>query len=214
MSQPIFSLVHTTARTPRGWRDAAKAWMQSADSTSKIEYVLSADFGETLDGIFCPVQTVWNRGPKTAVAGWNVAAEHATGRVLITVADDWFPCLHWDTELLKVIPDLDSECVVDVNTGGNPNLLTFCILTRPYFERIGSRLFHPEYIGMYADNEFTDVAKRDGVVVNARHLFFQHFHPCHGTAKPDGIYARQNRPEAYQVGQAVYERRKAEGFPA
>ena len=213
--KPIFSLCHTTARLPNGWREAVQAWKDKADHPELVEHILTTDDKIEIEPIFENTVYAVNEGPRTAVAGWNLAAKLSTGKFLISLADDWFPCEHWDTELLKVIPDLDKPCVLDVNTGGNDHLLTFSLLTRAYYETINihpetqePQLFWHEYTGMYADNDFTDKARLDRVVVNARKLLFLHKHPAYTPGmEPDEIHKWQGRPEAYKIGVKVYRHR-------
>lgn len=213
---PTFSLCHTTRRLENDeWRKAFDAWIDAAVNPDEIEYVLSADSPANWasTGIRGRDQDRFalNTGRHTAVDGWNCAAAASTGRFLITVADDWFPCDRWDERLHEVIPSFHGEYVVEVDTGGDHGLLTFSMLTRKYYERYGY-IFHPKFIGMYADNWFTDVARRDGVVINARHLKFPHLHPDYGTAKDDSTYRWQHRPEAFEVGEAVYRQLRKEHF--
>src|SRR5512143_2832891 len=135
---PTFSLCHATARLPNGWRAAYESWRANADDWSKVEYILGIDLADavalgescslnekmrpedakyvTYDGISVAI----NAGRKCAVDAWNATGRKATGRFLITVADDLFPPSHWDTELLKVIPDLDGEYVIEVKSGTSP----------------------------------------------------------------------------------------------
>ncbi|MDA4120392.1 MAG: hypothetical protein OK436_07370, partial [Thaumarchaeota archaeon] len=121
--QPIFSLCHTTIRLPDGWRSALQAWCDRADHPELVEHVFVTDepvpaFREmVMEGkaVFHNTVLGVNYGPKSCVAGWNLAAKLSTGKFLINVADDLYPPEHWDTELLKVIPDLEKECVLEVN---------------------------------------------------------------------------------------------------
>jgi hypothetical protein len=232
----IFSLCHTTARLPDGWRAAAQAWLDNCDHPENVEHVLTWDdpagfsnnrvpagqpvFPNTIVGV--------NDGPKTAVAGWNLAAKLSTGKFIISLADDWFPCTHWDTEILKALPqisevqdgklrgiapDLNGCHVLDVDTAGNDHLLTFSLLTRAYLNKYSGGegwLFYPEYTGMYADNDFTDSARMDKVIVNARHLRFEHRHPNYfPEVEPDQVHLWQGRPEAFRIGAKVYKKRCA-----
>lgn len=241
MNKPVISLCHATARVPFGWKPAAWTWFERADHPEQIQYILGMDLGDVneeeakhWDEHFPPygsVEIAWNCARKCAVDGWNATAIQSRGDLLITVSDDWLPCEHWDTELLNVVGDLSKEAVVDVSTGGSENLLTFSILTRAYFDRLtrdyGYRrgfFYHgdPEkgkdgYIGMYADNDFDALAKRDKVVISAKRLSFPHDHPLYkpgGDQNMDAIHKRQHRPEAWKVGERVYRRRMRElGFP-
>ena len=217
--KPIFSLIHATARGPHGWEAAANSWLENAAHTAAIEYVLCSDEGEPISQLISPpniydFKHVYNHGRRCAVDAWNAAAGASTGRFIITVADDWTPPKNWDLELLKVIPNLEKEYVVWVATGApSEAVMFFSLLTRPYYERYGY-VFYPEYIGMCADNDFTEVALRDGVVIDCRKRLpvFPHAHPEYGTAPTDEIYKRQHRSEAWRTGEAVYNRRVASGF--
>ena len=229
---PVFSLCHTTARLPDGWRKSAQAWFDHCDHPEDVEYILAWDARHGMDAVRSPnifpnSIRVMNYGRECAVDGWNASVKPATGKFLISLSDDLFPCPHWDTELLKVIPDIEGEYVVEVSTGGDVGVLTFSMLTRAYFDRLtrdygydgglfysGSADGKDGYLGMYGDNDFTDLARRDGVVIDAMRLEFRHVHPVYNTAQWDDTYRHQQRPEAYAHGQKVYERRRLElGFP-
>lgn len=218
---PTFSLCHTTARLPHGWKNAARAWFDACDKPENVEYVLAMDKG-LCDGERWDLEAVLepygsftftvNQRRHCAVDGWNITANAATGRFLISVADDWTPCPHWDTQLLKLIPSLEGEYVLDVNTGGDHGILTFSLLTRAYMNRLRSvwgyeGFFYPEYLGMMADTEFGEIARLDGVVINAKHLLFPHDHPNYTGAQMDAVYQWQHRTEALKTGEEVFLRR-------
>ena len=226
MSLPIISLCHATARLPDGWKKAAELWRDRADHPVQIEYILGLDsesranwpIWETMNGTlnsFWAWEVAENFGRRCAVDGWNATAKEAKGKLLITVSDDWYPPEHWDTELLKVIPSLDGEYVVDVRTGGDESLLTFSILTRAYFDRLTrdygyeGGFFYREYMGMFGDNDFDMLARKDGVVIPAKDLYFEHDHPIYKGEAMDEIHQWQHRPEAWKVGEEVFRRRAA-----
>lgn len=242
MSKPLISLCHTTARLPLGWVEAAKAWLSRADHPDQVEYILAVDADVSLkaDVEFMQFmgwmerhsplirsQLVVNTGRKCAVDSWNTAVRNSEGKLLISVSDDWTPPVHWDTLLLELIGDLDQPRVVKVQTGGgaDESLLTFSILTRAYLDRLSNEygynggFFYQEYLGMYADNEFTQIVKRDtgiipGLLVDATHLTFPHAHPLYTGQPMDSIHQWQHRPEAWATGERVYRERCAKfGFP-
>jgi len=224
--QPTFSLCHATARVPDEWRKAATAWCESCDKPHDTEYILCIDlndliaqnnnFNTDIPPLYAAKLEI-NFKRQNAVDAWNCAAAASTGKFIIQVADDLYPPPHWDTELLKVIPGLDGEYVVEVRTGTSLDdewrrCMAHSFLTRKYYERYGY-LFHPDYEGMYADDEFTEKARRDGVVVDARHLLFEHRHWIGTTVPFDDIYKRQNSQERYDRGLEILGRRRAQGFP-
>jgi len=222
VSIPTFSLCHATARVPLGWLDAFRAWQSNCDNWQQVEYILCVDkvdrdkWPVIFNRLDPDIRFVLNQG-RSCVSAWNTAAAASTGRFLINIADDLYPCPHWDTELLKVIPDLDGEYVVEVKSGTSPaddewfRLMLQSFVTRPYYERKGY-LFHPDYDGWYSDVEFTEVARRDGVVVDARHLTFQHKHWIGTSVPQDAIYSKQL--DGQEEGLAVLGARRALGFPS
>lgn len=238
----IFSLCHTTARLPDGWREAIQMWKDRADHPELVEHVFVIDNskdGENYDDeynfvydkvkprIFQNTMVGCNFGRKCCVDGWNYAAQLSRGKFLINVADDLFPPEHWDTLLLQELTTIrtatrhtnestdwaDQEIALDIETGAphwtaaGSGLLTFCFITRKYYERYGYMLY-PEYISVYSDNDFTDQARRDGVVVNAKHLKFDHRHPIYDkNVATDSVYEGQSSPEAWEVGRKTYIKR-------
>ena len=210
MSEILISLCHTTARVPHGWCAAAETWLKNCDDPSRVEHILTAD-EELIDApcVFENTTIAVNHGPKTCVAGWNLAFGLSSGKLIISLADDWFPLPHWDTELLNLIPDLDGQYVLDVDTLRPDPLLTFVIATRAYLNKYNGGagwMFYPEYVSMYCDNDFSDSARLiDKVVINARHLTFPHYHPSYFAGiEADPIHVRQGRPEAWRSGIKVY----------
>jgi hypothetical protein len=65
------------------------------------------------------------------------------------------------------------------------------ILTRPRYEQQGY-LFEPGFKSVYSDDYFTHCAYRDGVVVEARDVIFEHLHPIFGKAPTDATYEASN----------------------
>jgi hypothetical protein len=194
-----------------------EAFLSKAARPDKVEYILAIDEHEhfTLppDGL-----QGWGRyalvkqGVKGPAAGYNAAAKAARGDILLQIADDYFPTADgWDEEIRRAVPDVNEEVVLDVdNSDGSTWLLPFSILTRTYHDRYGY-IFYPGYHGLCADNEFTEQARRDGVVRNARHIVFDHRHVDRGLSKMDDIYARQK--SHYSAGEKLFAERQAKGFP-
>jgi hypothetical protein len=221
LTTPIFSLCHATAR-PDQWKACYDAWWAACDNPKEIEYILAVDERWGFDQLSPPevnAQTMllWCTGERGSTAAWNLAAEHSTGKILIMVADDFRPPAHWDTELLKSIPNPNAEFVVEVSSGKLPDaarLMVLYILSRKRYEELGYVL-NPGYFSVYVDNEFGDQARKEGVVINARHLLFRHYHPYYGDElfPRDAVYDACNTAEAASQGLNYFMRRKAAGFP-
>jgi hypothetical protein len=228
--KPDFSLLHITARLPDGWRAAWLDWSRKCANPSKVEYILVVDERDRMKGINVDPSPVLdepgfqitvglNIGRPCTVDAWNTAARMAHGNILVVVADDWFPCDWWDDAIRRAIPDVTKEvCVWPAGEKATAGLMICPILTRAYYERPGrgghpnGELFYPEYISVGNDDDFTEVALRDGVVVRIPEEF-EHRHPSAGTGVPvDSVYNWTNRQECWDRKDEVIARRRSEGY--
>jgi SAM-dependent methyltransferase len=219
-ARPMFSIIHPCAR-PAAWHKIYAAWLNAAQSRD-FEYILVCDkrwgfevLPPALNGD--RFRAIWNTGRRCYVDAVNLGAQYASGDVLIVVADDQFPASDWDFHLAETLADSGKE-VVEVSTGTpqehERGILVMPILTRARFERLGYVLF-PQYESMFADNDFCEAARKDDQVADARHLLFPHRHPYFDkSVESDAAYEAQNRPEAYQLGGAVLQARRAANFGA
>jgi hypothetical protein len=242
MSQrPLFSICHTTAR-PEGWQQSFGAWcgretgQSRAEYLGGLEYILCIDrrWGFTTGMVqefkaFAASQypnvdfkVVWNNGRKCMVDGYAFAAAASTGSILILNSDDMFPPKDWDRDL-----EMQSCCgprnhghvadfVIQVSSGieahDSMGLMTLQIMSRALYERWGYALY-PGYESMRADDDFSEHARHDGVVIDARHLLFEHRQPIwSGKGQIDQVYEHENKPSAYTNGLRLLNARRANGF--
>lgn len=197
---------------------AFQDWYAKCDNPNDIEYILCVDTVDLPQVSICsPIRLVENTGPRNPVSGWNLTGQVSTGRFLITASDDMFPPPHWDTELMKAIPSLDGEYVLEVKSGTSPaddewmRVQLHSFMTRPYYERIGN-FFYPEYAGYYADCDFTEMARSHGVMIDARHLTFQHRHWIGTNVAHDEVYQRQDSDANRTLGMSILGSRRSNGF--
>jgi len=218
---PIFSLCHGTARIPGGWEKACERWRRACDRPERVEYVLSihrrqqelnyppvTPFFRLYREAFLSLRLWWpdtgvlavNPGEPTLTLNGNMAAACSSGRVLVDVNDDLFPCDGWDSLLLEAIEragGLDREFVVKVSHGEyHPELITHPILSRAYYERVGP--VDAGYLGYGSDDELTARAYRDGVVIDAPQIVFDHLDWRKGQRAKDAIDEWNNRPEVWE----------------
>jgi hypothetical protein len=232
---PTFSILHTSAR-PDAWRAVYDAWIKAAVRPEDVEYILVIDprwgfpngieeVRETGKYTLFPFshrrnqdKCIVNTGRMCYVDGVNIAAQHATGRVLIVVADDQFPCEQWDGWLHSRLPSPNpaAEFVARVNTGTpqerERNITVMPIVSRARYERLGY-LLYLGYESMFADNDLLEHAQQDGCFVDLDTPVFPHRHAWWDKATVfDSAYVRQNRPEAYELGSRILGERRASGF--
>jgi glycosyltransferase involved in cell wall biosynthesis len=222
-----FSLAYTSARHTivpkivKLWNERSKfkdiEWVISVDESNKEGFDALQALKElpTLPNAECQaVKIVVNKGRKNCVDGWNAAAAETTGKVIIAVADDFVPPVDWDEKLMALFPSdwMDGEYVVHVNDGFVGHIFTLAILTRKRYDRFGY-LWYPQYESMFVDTEFGDVAHRDGVVIDAMHLLFEHMHPACSKRQRDTVDLEHENKERWDRGEMLYKFRKARGFP-
>jgi hypothetical protein len=224
-----FSIIHPTARvTPafeHVWWKAAIAAVEHCDNPAECEYILVVHETRVIDFYrylkeYWPLKwgrftVVTNHGRDCLVDQCNAAGLAAQGEIIVGNQDDMRFPEHWDSEILKLIPDTSKMVCVKAKTDGapRPDLLTIpTIATKVLCDAIGP--LSPEYDGMYSDNDWSaSVFASEARVIHSFYLYFQHLHPANANGKADAVHLMENREEAYRIGKEVFERRKAAGFP-
>lgn len=198
------SLLHATRGRPLQASRARLTWLETTKNPDAIEHIFAIDADDEHSECLKRFKHVVVSGEGGCVEAWNVAAHAAHGDVLIQLSDDWVPPWHWDEAILGRIGPPDASTVLAVNDGHRTDkLLCMAILTRKRWEQQGKVLFHPDFLGLYSDNWFSERAYKDGVVIEARDLEFTHCHPLFGTAENDETYLRQNSGERHVHGQRI-----------
>lgn len=150
-------------------------------------------------------------GPnRSSVDAVNAVARESSGELLVVVSDDFGCPADWDEALCRAIGS-DLDRAVLVADGVEDRVMTLPVLGRPFYQALG-HVYHPDYLSMYADDELTEVARRRGKLVDARHLLFEHRHYTLFGFDPDDTYRRQNSRRAFRHGWRVFQRHRAERF--
>lgn len=225
--RPQISLCHATAREGQSI-ECLEGWRDSSSGEVEIQHVVAfgsrewrlfdaatylRDGGENRDHY--QVEAVIGE-PSTAVGGWNRAAAHALGGILVQVSDDMRPEQDWDKKLVELAPDPTIPMVLGCSpatpaTGNKPGLLTLAIMTRAYMQQKGYFIC-PAYHGVFEDDDLTQAAAFDGVLQDTYHLL--HFEHRWGGHEGDEVYRRQNSARGWLQGHLVYQTRLHDGFPA
>lgn len=220
---PIFSLLYTTARPSlaegvlSSWE--ARSGLSHEEFVDQVETIITMDAGfegglDAVHAVMPWVKTYVNEGAKNCVAGWNLAAAKSTGQVLMTISDDHVPPVGWFQSLLDLKPAgwMDREAVVGFSDGLSPDLLTLSFLTRKRYERFGY-VFYISYESLFCDTEYTAVAVADGVVIDARHLLFEHRHYSASKRPKDRVDESHAGSARWARGEATFNARRRAGFP-
>jgi hypothetical protein len=136
--------------------------------------------------------------------------------ILLLSSDDMFPMVEgYDQiiidEMQKAFPNMDG-CLW-FNDGHTKELLnTLPILSKSYYNQF-RYVYHPTYLSLWADNEYTDVAKAQGKIKYIDQVIIRHEHPDWGGKMPvDALYQRNNND--WDKDKMNYLKRQARGFPA
>lgn len=227
---PRFSILHPTRRLPDGWVESAERWMMACSAPSRCEYVLCWD---ELREINLPdkwryywkeiLECVVNDGRQSSTTAYNCAAAASTGDILICNADDVFPPRDWDLlidrALLKGTPaeidPLQRDFILHPSTGNSRDsqVIFQPFMSRHLYEK-WRYFFYEQYNAMYADDDLSEHARQDGVIIPAFNIRLEHRHPALTGREEDvdETYLWENRPENYEVGKRLIEERRARRF--
>lgn len=211
--KPKISVIHATRGRPQIAWSRRWQWLCAAQRPLEIEWIFVVDHDDPID--YTPHQAI-KCNPGGIVNAWNYGAKQAKGEILIQMSDDWSPTRHWDALISNAFGATNEEKVLAVSDGlRTDKLLCMAILTQKRLEKQGGYMFHPDYQssdGIYSDNEFTERAYNDGVVIEAKHIQFKHENPLFTGGQPDDLIKNHNKPEHYEKGKAIYEKRKANSW--
>jgi hypothetical protein len=73
------------------------------------------------------------------------------------------------------------------------------ILSRALYNKRGY-VFHPEYFGVFCDNDFTVRTQLECPILQVKGLEWNHDHPSNGTRVEDDVVRHQNSEAAYRYG--------------
>jgi len=192
-------------------------WVESCSKHNDIEYIMSLDTDDVKNYIDLTENTIGRVNFKVVVGentnvvqALNRGAKAATGDILIYVSDDFECLLNWDIVIQQAVKGND-DWVLHVNDGIQQNTATISILSRKYYERFG-RIYHPDYISMWVDPDFTCEAKALGKLISRMDITFKHNHHTIGGLPFDATYAKENSGTAWKHGEKVFYERQANNF--
>jgi len=219
--QPIFSLLYTTVRANL-IVPVMQDWIKKAAKPNDLEIVVTTDGPDVkckavMEELPKDSRIKWfvqDTPPFDCNRGWNLAAEKATGKIFIAISDDFLPPEKWDEKLLALEPKTwpDEDWAIHVEDGYVHNIMVLPIITRLRYERFGY-LYYPAYSSMFNDTELTEVAYREGRVIDAKHLLFEHMHPDCGKRQRDNADLTHASKERWNHGETLFKFRKKHGFP-
>lgn len=210
------SVIHPSRSRPDMAKKTAHKWLSSAKDRGDIEYILSVDSTDpTLDryDFANELGLLLHIGDnKTAIEAINSSARLAMGNfyppdLLIVVSDDFSCPYHWDEMLRERLHD-KSDYLVKTIDGGQPWIITLPIMDRVYYQRFGY-VYHPNYLHLFCDTEFTHVGHMLGKVIELD-IKFPHDHYTTGKMAKDAINVKNDA--TWSQGESVYLSRLYDNF--
>lgn len=138
-----------------------------------------------------------------SVNGWDI---------LLVAADDAVPVLFgYDNIIRKDMNDFfnNTDGTLWYPDGAQDRIITMCVIGKRYYERF-NYIYNPEYISLWCDNEFTDVAKQLNRVHKSDILIIEHQHPAWNKTNYDELYLRNE--SYFSLDQITYEKRRDRNY--
>lgn len=211
------SLVHPSRDRVARAEEAAQEWWSNRSGDHTIEHIVSIDADDPARAAYATMTSRLGlilavHPNRTMIEAANRGAARASGDLLVVVSDDFGCPPQWDRALASLV-DGRPRAAVLVGDAAGARIMTLPILTRAYYRELGY-VYYPGYRSMFADDDLTATARRDGVLVDARHLVFPHRHYSLQRSAEDATYLRQNSHHAWWSGWALFEQRRMSGFGA
>jgi hypothetical protein len=203
-------------------------WVNDAKNPSEIEYLIGLDNNEPEKLLYENKFQEANKkvgnflidmgNSTSAIQAVNRLATKIsdTSELLIEVCDDIGSFSGWDTALFETLKGIDNfkdPKMIGTHDGLRDYGVVFTqpIMNRACYNKLGY-IIYIEYTSMFADNDFTEIARRTGWLINAPHILFRHKHYSIGFNKMDATYSKRNNTEEWDYNRQVYLKREKENF--
>jgi hypothetical protein len=100
--------------------------------------------------------------------------------ILVNFSDDMKFLVHGFDNIIRdkfnqIFPDTNGN--IYFNDGFVKDAIsTMSIIGRKYYDKF-NYIYHPSYKSLWCDNEYTEIAKRDGKIQYYNEILYNHFHP-------------------------------------
>ena len=174
------SVIHPTCRPEKALANLQR-WRERCLDWSQVEYIVIGDTNASANIIgdlhLAATKCEFLEPRPGYVYKLNRGGQLATGDVIIETHDDICPPESWD---LLIAGEMSGagERVLRVTHGGNREreLCVPMILSRGWYER-WKFVSHPALVHLFADDYFTWLAEKHGVIRDAFGIDFKHEHP-------------------------------------
>lgn len=221
-----FLLKYPTRQRPEQFLSTLQLFYEYCNHPENVQVIVSIDEDDvsmqdeqiqyhTLS--LFPNTQIYSNAPRGKIAACNANLDMMDKDIdiILLVSDDMIPqCQGWDSiliaEMKQYYPDLDGVLFHnDGYVGRQLNMM--CILGIKYFKRF-NYLYHPDYISLYCDNEFMDVANQLKRQKYFDLCLFKHEHYARNSAIEQDELMKHNE-SFYGIDKKTYDLRRRYRFP-
>jgi len=200
MSLRSISLLYTSAR-PNQIADTIQRWFQ--EGSDGIEMVLVTDEPVNLPISHPHLRHYINHGRRDCVTGWNLAAAHSVGDILIQVSDDLYPPQGWAQFIRNMIDQLSQtrpDVVLNLHDERQADFAVFHpVLTRQAYQKLNV-LYPPDFESMFCDNWFCGYHRAYSHYAATNFVFWHHRHRTTHAVEIDDVTRRHESDERFVRG--------------
>jgi translation elongation factor P/translation initiation factor 5A len=213
-----------TRGRPEKFFSVLDKYIEMSENVSNIAFLISMDSDDSTmnnSSVISKLENYKNRiklayffgDSKTKIQACNADVDKIIGwDVVLLASDDMIPVEKgYDTIITGDMNDhfKNLDGVLWYNDGGQNNINTLCILGKKYYERF-DYIYHPDYISLWCDNEFTDVSLNLKKCYRSDRIIIEHAHPVYQKTNYDQLYVRN---ESYFLAdKETYNKRKEKNF--
>lgn len=180
-------------------------YVKMASNPSLIKFLITLDSDDTtvtpelldkLNSCHPNINTIVGKSGSKIIAVNRDMQHSGNYDILLLASDDMLPEVEGYDEIIRDkmkehYPDTDG--VLWFNDGFQQNKLnTLCILGRKYYQRFGY-IYHPAYLSLFCDNEFTDVANFLKKQTYFNQIIIRHDHPIIYGREFDALYTHNEQ---------------------
>ena len=202
-SKKTISLLYTTAR-PHLIPEVIGRWFERDPNEIEMIVVTDDPYPAT---VFPGVKFLVNSGKRDCVTGWNLAAQHSRGDIIVQVSDDLYPPTEW-AELIRGFIKEASKIRKDIvlnlmDERQVRDAVYHPVLTREAYEKL-SYLYPPDFESMFCDNWFSAYHVKYSHFSISNGIFWCHRHRTVYKVEVDDVMRVHESPERYEKGKATF----------
>jgi len=202
-------LKYPTRSRPDLFKKRVSEWSEMASGEHELLWIVSADEDDaTMNNEeikeFCKEKKVniFFDKSNTKISACNTNITKDGWDYLLLISDDMV-CVEkeWD-KIVHNIFNGSKTGTIWFKDGLNHSLCTFCVMTNAYYNKFGY-VYNPEYVSVYADNEFTIMAMLNQEMVIGEPSIVKH--EWVGKELKDDLHNRNETNENYMKDKIVFD---------